>query len=286
MSSLVVRNLQEYLEIIIDLEREMQTRSHNEGLWYRGIVDATLDIRPGLFWRNFKSEYELAADFVTLAPQYTELRFQPKFQWEFEIPWEWYFLMQHYGVPTPLTDWTVSPLVALYFAVRNAGKIGSAISTTPCVWVLDPHKLNSTTVNDPTVVVPGREFSQYWLYKQNADEKKRCDIGKPITFKYAGQPYNNEFPIAIYPIRANPRIIAQHGVFTVHGAKDTGIDKILGCSTAEPDKFDTGLAQIEIKPDLAAALLNDLKLVKLHELALFPELPKLASYLLELHQPT
>jgi len=171
MSNLVAHNLQKYLEIVTNLERARQNQSTNEGLWYRGIDDKTFDIRPGLFWRGFKSEYELVSDFVALAPQYTELRFQPKLHWDFEIPWEWYFLMQHYGAPTRLTDWTESPLVALFFAVQKAGETSSDLSTTPCVWVLDPLKLNSVSVNDPTVVVPGREFSQYWLYKLNADNK-------------------------------------------------------------------------------------------------------------------
>lgn len=286
MSGSVVRNLRDYIEVVTNLEKKMQLRSDCDGLWYRGIVDNTLDISPGLFWRGFKSEYELVSDFVALAPQYTELHFQPKLQWDFEMPWEWYFLMQHYGVPTRLTDWTESPLAALFFAVQKAGKRGSDFSTTPCVWVLDPLKLNSTSVNDPTVVVPGREFSQYWLYKLNVDEQNRCDIGNPLTFKYAGKTYNNRLPIAIYPIRANPRIIAQHGVFTVHGAENIGIDQILGSSIAEPDQFETGLAKIEIEQNMAASLLKDLKFLKLHELTFFPELPNLANYLLELHEPT
>ena len=91
--------------------------------------------------------------------------------------------------------------------------------------------------------------------------------------------------MAFYPIRTNSRIIVQHSVFTVHGGKNTGINKVLGCSSAEPDKFETGLAQIEIERDLAATLLSDLKLIKLNELALFPDLQHLAEYLLELHLP-
>ena len=42
--------------------------------------------------------------------------------------WDLYFLMQHYGAPTRLLDWTESALIALYFAVRdNPGYYDSAV---------------------------------------------------------------------------------------------------------------------------------------------------------------
>ena len=69
----------------------------------------------------------------------------------------WLTLMQHYGLPTRLLDWSESPLVALYFALSS----DEDAKADAAVWVLNPMKLNkkvgyagSCQCHEPSCLIP------------------------------------------------------------------------------------------------------------------------------------
>lgn len=97
---------------------------------------------------------------------------------------------QHYGLPTPLLDWTYSPYVALFFAITS----GDGFDKKRSVWVIDLDLLKS--VND---------FIQHDIYTKNPDALE--------LIKYS-------FPL-VHPISAvekyNKRLAYQQGFFTNHG---------------------------------------------------------------------
>src|SRR5215467_7602930 len=64
---------------------------------------------------------------------------------------EWLFLMQHYGLPTRLLDWTLSPLVAAFFAVQK----DTALDGPGVIYALDPLGMNQ--IQYPMRIVPSTD---------------------------------------------------------------------------------------------------------------------------------
>jgi hypothetical protein len=125
--------LSEYLERIKTmrsywgLDEDLERKGEAESLWFRGR-SADWKLMPKLYRLEFKgaNENKIRQEFQSRAQQLIQGRLPAD-------KWEWYFLMQHYGAPTRLLDWTDNPLAALYFAVVEH----------PCdcdaeVWVLNP----------------------------------------------------------------------------------------------------------------------------------------------------
>lgn len=278
----MITSVNEYLDAVRALRRETPS---TEDLWFRGIKDSALRVLPGLYWRQRQGfEQTLTASFMSMAPQSAAENCPPSVD-SFSSLWEWYFLMQHYGLPTRLLDWTESPLVALFFAL--SGYAQSTQGDGPCVWVLNPAELNRRSVKDEHVVVPGGDFSTRWLFQAESTNPRYCTPGKPQQFDCDGVQYSNAMPLAIYPVRRNPRIIAQRGVFTVHGAMPDALDDILGPTQVIPSSkrkpASTRLARIELDRATASEMLADLKLLQVTQLDLFPELQNVAQHIKALY---
>ncbi len=217
--------------------------------WFRGQGNTNWSLVPSVYrpgYREILEEDEYRYEFKLRAfPYLAGTAREPSTEWE------WYFLMQHHGLPTRLLDWTRSALVALYFAVRDANEENPA-----AVWVLDPWALNQKI---------GRK-----------GQKLLSPAVKGIQ-GYLREPFSlhslPRSPIAIEAPMNSSRITAQRGVFTLHGSTRKALERY---ATLKPH-----LLKIEIARGQIGLIKEQLVMAGITETSVFPELGGLCRELLD-----
>jgi FRG domain len=254
MSDKPIESIQEFIDNVLSVRKSWYPEDPRREIWFRGINDSSFSLQPGTYRHKDYDERSAALSFRAKVPSY--IARQPS------DDWEWYYLMQHYGLPTRLLDWTENPLFALFFAIRSVSTTMSKPEKIPCVWVIDPVELNVNMhgSEENFIIVPKispeSEFN-YWL-------PNCCGPKIPSeTFTTGSRFADNKKPLAIYPSRYNDRIVAQRGVFTVHGSDDIGLEKLLTLK----NEIDT----ILINSAKRTELLDDLWALGISDSVLFPE---------------
>jgi hypothetical protein len=274
MGRSAIRSLDELVEATREIHRDWTSRDRERdvSLWFRGVDDRDHALLPGLYRPDSEhlDEVTVLSDFESLAPLYLDR--EPRDQWD------WYFTAQHYGLPTRLLDWTENLLVALYFAVSNPARDSSRV---PCVWVIDPSMLNCVTIgpDDDSVIAPGGPFSYHWLptHLDEGPNGRPVPDGAPAKFRHEGRTYDNSLPIAIMPRRATRRILAQQGMFTVHGVKRAPLFEVF--QSAPPSR--QLITRIDVDRRGLDNLRRDLRFLGMNRLGIFPEVQQIAPYLRE-----
>jgi hypothetical protein len=215
--------------------------------WFRGHVDAAWSLVPGLYRMSeirgvgaeYYSERELLETFKLRAPTY--LQRLPR------SDWEWLFVMQHYGLPTRLLDWTESALVALHFAVADHDGAAAA-----AVWAINP----------------------WWINKQALGELELFTADSPEAVPWAPGKVapGAKAPVALRPAYDSARILTQRGVFTIHGSERGGLERL-----ALEDA--PCIRKLVLPGRSVAGVRRELRVAGISESAIFPELPGLCREL-------
>ena len=189
-----VNTIDELLQFVSTLYEK-----HGLRLWYRGEENASLTLVPSIqrSQKRIDAERYITNDFYIRARQILD---NPPEKHNYA---SWVSLMQHYGLPTRMLDWSQSPLVAVFFATET-------YKHTPdieaCVWVLAPGLLNE------------REGFGNCIYPIDADTTQEMLLP---AFKHAH--HNPELKgkiLACSSTENNLRMYAQHSNFTVHNSPD------------------------------------------------------------------
>ena len=116
----------------------------------------------------------------------------------------WLSLLQHYGAPTRLLDWTRSPFVACFFALEAARKEAA-------IWAIDHIWLRNRAWEVVRAAWPEK------IVKEISSRTNSEGIILQVLlekFSGLGAPLAPKFVMPIEPSIANPRVATQHGLFT------------------------------------------------------------------------
>lgn len=194
----VISGLAEYIRLIAAMSSVNKDSSYSETVVYRGVADSEYDLLPGLA-RIKKPEHEMEAtlinDFLTRRPDaFSGLA-------EFDTLAK----MQHYGLPTRLLDFSLNPLVALYFACESkTAKSGRVLCHSTYL-----KNDSSEYVNTVCTAATKKMFDANYTV-----EEYYCNDKLPLR-KYLSASYIYDETTVVRPKYWNQRIANQTGVFMV-----------------------------------------------------------------------
>jgi hypothetical protein len=188
---------------------------------YRGEADASRPLQSSLerlVGRSWSAE--AAAKFETFSLD----RFKSKFHLydrERNIPpsskLAWLSIMQHYGVPTRLLDFTESPYVALYFALEAYDPRKQA---DLAMYALDYSAVMEQSLQLIKSRDPSFKEDRHSVY-QNQDQ----------IFEQTVEPSNYDVAWVTEPKQLNARLDRQAGCFLLSGNRSKRLQEVLDSAT-------------------------------------------------------
>lgn len=241
-----INSITDFLEILKSFYRDKSIR-----YWFRGHADESWELIPTI-WRDYteKEERYMAHEFLWQAKVRTD-----KYPKDRDWP-GWLQIMQHYGLPTRLLDWSYSPLIALYFAMDKYHKNPKDISNA-AIWLLEPQELNIGF--DTKGFIP----SPYNWEAQKMIEPVFINPNDVI------KDYQDRI-FAVSAVQDDKRMMAQQSTFTIHSSKKS----LLNYSENK-----SCLKKINIPKESIGLISAELEILGIEQSSVFPDLENLSKQL-------
>jgi len=182
---------QSILDFFKEVEKvRSELRCSNSGVFYRGHSHKSHKLVPSLLRSNFSLTIEQNLYIESYARGRSLMN-------KSENSWEFLSIMQHYGIPTRLLDWSESLATALFFALSDS-------YSEPQIWITNAFELNKkNNITDvPKIITVG---------KDDLEDYEECFISHVNT-----KSWKFDKPVFLQIPWTNERIINQKGFFTFH----------------------------------------------------------------------
>ena len=236
-----------------------------------------------------EAEYKILREFQSKAHMHLAITRLPSL----DDKLAWLSLLQHYGAPTRLLDFTYSPYVALYFAIRRREEGKSKFVE---VWAMDEAVLHERALvwcraADKEVrkrngigvsggkpsLDPARAASPLQSAKTDEERWSRllrealdpCSIRREYFVR-------NGFATAANPPLQNPRLSSQQGVFVFNGAEYLSLEDSL--ARMMQDVGSEWYKRFRIPEAALVEVERRLFQLNIHDLSLFPDIEGLAGF--------
>lgn len=185
------------IDCLINQIKKLKDVYGKQTIWFRGQENSQWKLIPSIQRGDlYKKENFFTNDFYIYVKQIED---QMPNKTDYAA---WLSLMQHYGLPTRILDWSNSPLIACYFALEK----NRADKNDSCIWVLLPRKLNE------------QEGFGKCAYPIDAYTAQQMMVS---AFK-SNAKIENKFKdkiLACHSVGKNLRMYSQQSAFTVHNSK-------------------------------------------------------------------
>jgi hypothetical protein len=267
--------------------------------WFRGQRNANHGLQPGLYredtWKFlrkregspqppedefeghliaelFSLEHELRIDFTSFGHLLNSANHAKE-----DI--DWYFLMQHHGLPTRLLDWTTNALAALFFAVERYQRDLESLkadqdapSPLVSVWMMDAYWLADALSDawEAPILAWSEDALRYVPTLKSLADK--IDLSEALMPGHA---------MPIEPPALHPRVASQEGRFVIFGKGRDLLDEkiILNELDDKTGKEELRVEQIKMQVADADDILQDLAQLGVSRRTLFPDLAGLADFI-------
>jgi hypothetical protein len=240
----------------------------NEECFYRGHAQADWQLCPGLLRgiKPYKKQLITAEYWDIESDLYYEFRSRARVLHNQEMSdWDVLFNMQHHKVKTRLLDWTEMLGTAIYFAIAGSKRDEKANGNTPCIWLMNPYRLNELYHGWKDLWDPEN------LDFYGGSDESYSELLLGVHKKEAGKMFYWDEPIALYPLRKNDRLTNQGGYFTMHGNNILSLELL--------PKHQEFLRKVHLPKAGTNAAFDFLEIAGINDFTMFPDLDGLAQYL-------